>query len=175
MVKNIVVATDPVLRIVSKPVGKIDKKIKSLIEDLKDTLVVQEDPEGVGLAACQIGKPVRVFAMKPKDKIKIIINPKIVSQSKVEKQSVREKNKIMEGCLSLPNLYSPIVRSTNITISYISECGTEKIEEFEGFDAQIIQHEIDHLEGHLFIDKLVKQNKPLYEYKEGEWERVEIV
>ena len=81
MIQKIVSADNPVLRKKSKPVKKIDKRILKLIQDLKDTLVAQKDPPGVGLAACQIGKNVRVFAMKDGDRVKAIINPQILKKS----------------------------------------------------------------------------------------------
>jgi len=177
MLREILNAKDPRLREVSKPVKAIDKKIKALVKDLKDTLVVQKDPEGVGLAAPQIGKNVRVFVMMPEKEIKVVINPEIVSL--VTKKSVKDKpepkgKRIMEGCLSLPHYYGPIARIKKIVLNYLSEDGNEKKETFEGMDAQIIQHEIDHLNGVLFIDRLFEQKKPLYEYRDGEWEQVDL-
>ena len=178
MVKNILQADNPELRIKSKPVGMIDKKVHGVIKDLKDTLKVQNDPEGVGLAAPQIGKKMRIFLMKNGQHAKTIINPEIVNIEKVpSKKKGRKKpvKKIMEGCLSLPHYYGPLARSKKLTLKYLSEDGQEKEEVFDGFDAQIILHEIDHLNGILFIDRLLEQKKPLYEYINGEWERVELI
>jgi methionyl-tRNA formyltransferase len=80
----------------------------------------------------------------------------------------------MEGCLSLPNFYGPLTRSPKIKVEYQNERG-EKIKEFRsGFEAQIIQHEVDHLNGVLFIDRLLEQKKPLFELVNGEWEEVEL-
>lgn len=174
MIQKILTVKDPVLRIKSKNVNLIDKKIRSLIADLKDTLIIQKDPIGVGLAAPQIGKNVSVFAVKPKDEIKIIINPQVISVSKNEKELIDEHTKLMEGCLSLPNLYGPLKRPDSIKINYLGEDGEKKTTLFDAFEAQIIQHEIDHLNGILFIDRLLEQKKPLYELVNGEWERVEI-
>ncbi len=148
------------------------------------------DPEGVGLAAPQIGKNVRVFAMKPGDKIQVVINPEIVSISKSpnkpysastsakassDKKASRGKGKkIMEGCLSLPHYYGPIEKPSRIKIKYLNEDGKEVVRQFKGFNAQIVQHEIDHLEGILFIDRLLEQKQPLYQLKGEEWEEVEL-
>lgn len=173
MVKKILSVTDPILRKKSKPVKKIDKKVLSLIADLKDTLVVQENPQGVGLAASQIGKNFRVFAMKPKDKIKIIINPVIVSISK-QKEKSKDENKIMEGCLSLPHFYGPLKRPQEIKIKYLTEKGEKRTEVFKDFPALIVQHEIDHLDGIIFVDRLLEKKKPLYELKGDEWHEVEL-
>jgi peptide deformylase len=174
MIRKILTVKDPTLRLVSKDVATFDKKIFDLIKDLKETLAVQKDPIGVGLAAPQIGKKLNAFAIKPDTDIKIIINPKVVSVSKTSKELIDEHSKLMEGCLSLPNLYGPLKRPDSIKIDYLDEMGDKKTSLFNSFEAQIIQHEIDHLKGILFTDRLLEQKKPLYELVDGEWERVEI-
>jgi peptide deformylase len=174
MIQKILTVKEPALRCISKDVTVYDKKIFALIKDLKETLAVQKDPIGVGLAAPQIGKKLNAFAIKPKDDIKIIINPKIISLSKENKELIDEHTKLMEGCLSLPNLYGPLKRPDSIKIDYLDEKGDKKTSLFNSFEAQIIQHEIDHLNGILFTDRLLEQKKPLYELVNGEWERVEI-
>lgn len=178
MVQKIIQSGDPILRRVSKPIKSIDRKIIRLIQDLKDTLSVQKDPEGVGLAAPQIGKNLRVFAVNFKNFKRIVINPEIIeakdSRSKIKDQR-STKSEILEGCLSLPHYYGPLKREGLIKIKYLDENGKEIIEEFKDFDAQIILHEIDHLNGFLFIDRLLEQKKKLYKLdKNDEWEEVEI-
>ena len=160
----------------SKKVGKIDKKIRSLIEDLRDTLIAQKDPEGVGLAAPQIGVNLKVFIIKPSKSDKVFINPEILSKSKKKKSPKKGKQykKIMEGCLSLPHFYSAIERDYLVKLKYTQENGKEATETFEGIEAQIVEHEVDHLNGILFVDRLLEQKKPLFEYKNGEWEEVEL-
>lgn len=173
MLKPILDATEPSLRKKSKPVKRYDKKVKNLIKNLTDTLLAQDDPEGVGLAAPQIGKNVRVFVMRYKKSIKAIVNPKIVSISK--KNSTRNtKRKILEGCLSLPHLYGPLSRPESIKIQYLSENGKKVTEKFTDFPAHIVQHEIDHLNGFLFVDRLIEQKKPLYEYDGDNWNEVDL-
>lgn len=175
MIREIVDAQNPSLRQKSKPVAKIDKKVKSLIKDLIDTIEAQTDPEGVGLAAAQIGKNVQVFIMKPKKEIKVVINPKIIKIHNIKpKKPLDPRKSIMEGCLSLPHYYSPIKRAQKVTLKYMDSDGQEKTEDFTGLEAQIIQHEVDHLKGKLFVDVILEQKKPLYEYIDGEWEEVEI-
>ncbi|MFV1917142.1 MAG: peptide deformylase [Patescibacteria group bacterium] len=175
MIRKILKVTDSRLRQKSHTVKKIDKKTRVLISDLKKTLDAQKDPEGVGLAAPQIGKNLRVFIMKFKGEIQVIVNPEIVSIVKVKKKKENTKDeKIMEGCLSLPNYYGPLTRPQKIKIKYTSEDGKQIVEVFEGFKAQIIQHEIDHLNGMLFVNRLLEQKKPLYELAGGEWEEVEL-
>ena len=174
MIQKIVTVKDPILRLKSKEVQNLDKKVFNLIKDLKDTLIIQKDPIGVGLAAPQIGKSLRMFAIKPKEAVKIIINPQVISVSKKAKELMEEHTKLMEGCLSLPNLYGPLKRPDSIKVNYLNEKGDKITSLFDGFEAQIIQHEIDHLEGVLFTDRLLEQKKPLYELVDGEWERVGI-
>lgn len=174
MIRNILHAHDPRLRVVSKPVKVVDKKIRDLISDLKDTLVVQKDPEGVGLAAPQIGKNVRVFVAKTPNGIKAVINPKVLEIIKGQPKKKKRSKKIMEGCLSLINFYGPLKRPEKIKIGYTTEEGKEKVETFTGFLAQIIQHEIDHLNGVLFVDRLIEQKRSLYELVDEEWEKVEL-
>lgn len=175
MIQKIVQSGDPVLRKVSKPVAKIDKKVLSLIQDLKDTLAVQKDPEGVGLAAPQIGKSIRVFAVAFKSLKRIVINPEIISIQEAKDKKTKSKNEILEGCLSLPHYYGPLKRESAVTIKYLNEKGDEITEEFKDFDAQIMLHEIDHLNGFLFVDRLLEQKKKLYKLgHDDEWEEVNI-
>lgn len=187
MVREILKATDPRLRKKSKPVKKFDKKTVRLIKDLKDTLNVQEDPEGVGLAAPQIGKNVRVFITMPKNKIAVFVNPKILSVKEIKKTKKskssklewgagrKEKGKTMEGCLSLPHYYGPLKRAREIKIKYLNEEGADKVKIFKNLDAQIILHEIDHLNGILFVDRLLEQKKLLYELVGDEWQEVDLL
>ncbi|MCX7928372.1 MAG: peptide deformylase [Patescibacteria group bacterium] len=176
MICEILKSNNPKLRIKSKPVSKLDKKTKEIIKDLYDTLLAQKDPEGIGLAAPQIGKNLRIFLMKDKDTIKTIINPEIVEIKKdLKNKSNKKKPKLMEGCLSLPHYYSPLTRYEYVTIKYKDENWEDKVETFIGLSAQIIQHEIDHLNGILFIDHVVGQQLPLYEHtKDGQWQKVEL-
>lgn len=179
MIRKILPVTDPRLRIKSKPVVKLDKKVLQLIQDLQDTLEAQKDPEGIGLAAPQIGKNVRVFVASYKDFKRVVINPVVIAKSKKQKAKVETNKQIMEGCLSLPNYYGPLKRNQKVKVKYETLSADHrslitKIEEFTGFNAQIILHEIDHLEGVLFIDHLLKEKKPLYRVKGDSWEEVEI-
>lgn len=175
MIQKIVQSGNPKLRLVSKKVIKFDKKIASLIRDLKDTLSVQKDPEGVGLAAPQIGVNLRVFVANYKGFEKVCVNPEIIKMSqKVAK--TKSKNEILEGCLSLPHYYGPLKREQSVTVKYQDETGKELVEEFRGFNAQIILHEIDHLNGVLFVDRLLEQKKKLYKLlPSDEWEEVTLI
>jgi len=177
MIQKILQSKDPILRRKSKPVVKVDKKILDLVRDLKDTLNVQKEPEGIGLAAPQIGKNLRVFVANYKDFNRVVINPEILAISEkplaISKER-KSKKEILEGCLSLPYYYGPLKRAPKTTVRYLNEKGEKVTETFEGFNAQIILHEIDHLEGILFVDHLLKEKKPLYKVQGDEWEEVEI-
>lgn len=182
MVKKIVPSTDPKLREISKPVKKIDKRVKGIIKDLKDTLFAKKEPEGVGLAAPQIGKNIRVFLANYKGFTRIVINPKIIKvenvphSAKATRGEHDHEHEILEGCLSLAGYYGPIKRANKVTLKYLNEEGEKVVETFSDFHAQIILHEVDHLDGILFVDKLLEQKKKLYRIdKNDEWEEVTIV
>ena len=176
MIQKILRSGDPKLREISKPVKVFDNKVKAIITDLKDTLASQKDPEGVGLAAPQIGKNIRIFVASYEKFFRVVINPEIIEQTDTKKlPSKKSKDlNLYEGCLSLPNYYGPLKRKGSIKIKYLNENGDEIVETISGFPAQIILHEVDHLNGILFIDHLIKQKKPLYELKGEEWEEVEL-
>jgi len=174
MVRKVVDVKDDVLREKAKQVKTFDKKIKEIIQDMKDTLISQKDPEGVGLAAPQIGKSLQIFLMSYEGTERIVINPKIVKMSKVKPLAKVAKGEPLEGCLSLPHYYGPVARASEITIEYLNENGEKTIENFNGFMAHIVQHEIDHLNGILFVDHILEQDSPLYHMHGDEWEEVEL-
>lgn len=194
---KIIQVPDKKLREKSKPIKKLDGKILSLISLMEKTLKQQKDPEGVGLAAPQVGRNLKLFVINHKGVRGVFINPEIIEvkdikilrnkhhlrsgdQKDIKKES---KQETLEGCLSLPNYYSPIERPRHLKLKYqipAYENGvwklTQKVEIFKGFIAQILQHEVDHLEGILFVDRLLEQKKPLYKLtKDNEWEEVELV
>jgi peptide deformylase len=172
---DIVLAPSPVLRQVAKPVEAIDKRVLLVLEDMEKTLKKAKDPQGVGLAAPQIGVSLRIFLSRPtKDgPITIFINPEITKFSQA-KNKPTSKNGVYEGCLSIPSHYSPIERSKSVTVKYRDEKFVEKTESFSGFAAHVIQHEMDHLNGILFIDRCLEQNTKLYRIVGEEWEEVGI-
>lgn len=162
------------LRQKSKAIKKIDKRIKKLIADMWETLEGQRDPEGVGLAAPQVGKNLRLFIFTFEDMQRTIINPKVIHKSK-EVAKYKKNKEPLEGCLSYPHYYGPIARAKKIKIEYLNKNGEKVTEEFIGFPAQIIQHELDHLNGVLFVDHILKQKAPFYYVRGDEWEEVELV
>lgn len=124
-----------------------DPKIQKLIKDMKETLFATQD--GIGLAAPQVGENARLFVLSPQiSEQEVYINPSI-------RKSFR-KMRVDEGCLSLPQLYGSLKRSKHIRISAFDENGQPFTQKAEGLASQVIQHEIDHLDGVLFIDKANK-------------------
>lgn len=182
-VRKVITTRDPRLREKSKPIEKADKKLLQLIKDLEDTLMAQKDPEGVGLAAPQIGINVRVFVMLYRGKITPVVNPEILAQSESTNDPETDKEDyIMEGCLSLPYYYGPVKRALEVTLKYQTLKHTEdgswhltsETKTFKGFSAQIIQHEVDHLNGKVFIDRLLEQSRKLYELKGKRWQEINL-
>ena len=154
------------LREKSKPVGSISRRVKRLVRDLKDTL--NDHPEGIGLAAPQINVHSRVVVVRlgggrdsesePGPPLPLI-NPEAVEAGNEEKD--------FDGCLSFPGLYGETVRPHYLRVTGLDEAGNPFDRIFEGFDAVVVHHEIDHLDGVLFIDR-VESIEDLYRVREGE-------
>ena len=138
---------NPTLSTKAMPVGSISKKDLQLIRDMIDTMY-QED--GVGLAAPQIGISKRIIVASPnarQGEEQVYINPEII-------QSSSEQGTCPEGCLSLPGISCEVRRAKKIKLKSLCLKGSEQIQEFENFPARVIQHEIDHLNGVLLIDRI---------------------
>jgi len=155
-VKTILTEPNKILRQISKAVVKVGKDEQSLMNDMLDTMY---DADGIGLAAIQIGIPKRIIVMdiswnKGKKKPMYFVNPII---------KVKNKEKIIyeEGCLSVPNQFAEIERPSKCEVEYLNYKGEKKILKAEGLLATCIQHEMDHLEGILFIDYLSKLKKSM--------------
>ena len=148
MKRKIIVEPDPILRKKCDPLEKVDNEIKKLMKDMLETMY---DAPGIGLAAIQIGILKRLVVIDiSKDEKKdplFLVNPEIISQSKAT--SVYE-----EGCLSLPGQFAEIERPSECLVKYINLDGKEKELKANGLLATCIQHEVDHLNGILFIDYL---------------------
>ena len=150
-VRDILILPDKRLRAVSKPVAKIDAATRKLVEEMFETMYAAP---GIGLAAIQIGEPKRVVTMDlaKKDDPKqpqVFINPELIGTSD-------EKNVHEEGCLSIPEYYEEVERPAQVTIRYLDLDGKSHEVEANGLLATCIQHEIDHLNGVLFIDHISK-------------------
>ncbi len=155
-----------VLRKKSEPVGDAAGPARKVVRDLKDTL--NAHPEGIGLAAPQIGINSRVVVVRlgghedeesEPGPPRPLINPEIVE--------ARDERRDFDGCLSLPGLYGETMRPHYLRVTGLDESGAPFDEVFEGFDAVVVHHEIDHLEGVLFIDR-VDRPEDLYHVRENE-------
>ncbi len=152
-VKDIVLYPDPVLKTVCEPVARIDESVVALVQDLVDTMV--DAGHSVGVAAPQIGDPRRVVVVDV-SKSKLgrdnnhglleMINP-VILESKGSKT-------IREGCMSVPEYTGNVDRAESIVVQYLDRQGKELAIEASGFEAVAIQHEIDHLDGLLFLDRV---------------------
>lgn len=184
---KIVTAPNPVLSSVAKPITKIEKSVLDLIEEMKQTLAATKDPEGVGLAAPQIGKSLQIFIAKPTQKspFLVFINPVIKSKSeklvplKRPKGSSASDRGKLEGCLSLVNIWGVVLRSPFVELEYLDETSKFHRRKFSGFLATIVQHETDHLNGELFPKRVLEQKGKLYkshknEKGEDEFEEIEL-
>lgn len=177
MILDIVKVPNPILYKRSIEIKKIDSKIMTLIRDMNDTLLAAKDPEGVGLAAPQVGRNVRLFVMRPnmKSAISEFINPLILKIDKTISTKSKVKNRsTLEGCLSVNKIWSPITRPTKIQVKFQTKDAITHTKWFDGFEAVIISHEIDHLDGILFTNRSIEQKRPVYEEKMGKLEEITI-
>ena len=157
-IRPIVEVPDPRLRQISKPVAAVDADVRALVADMFETMYAAP---GIGLAAIQVGVPQRILVIDlqepasdeegapPVRDPRVFINPEIVEQS--EELSVHE-----EGCLSIPEYYEEVKRPSEVTVRYLDLDGNEQKAKATGLFATCIQHEIDHLNGVLFIDYISK-------------------
>ena len=153
--REIIILPDKQLRLVSKPVEKVTTEIRKLADDMFETMY---DAPGIGLAAIQVAQPLRLITMdlakkeedgETKPRPRVFINPEILSSS--EEVSVYE-----EGCLSIPEYYEEVERPAKVRVKYLDLDGKPQEVEADGILATCLQHEIDHLNGVLFIDHLSK-------------------
>jgi peptide deformylase len=143
-VREIRLFGDPILKTASDPIGEITQSVGSLISDLEATTSL---PGRAGVAANQIGINLRAFSFNVEGKIGHLINPEIIEQS-------GEVIELDEGCLSLPEIWSKVPRQTQVVVRGTNISGEEIVVRAEGLLAQVFQHEIDHLNGLVFLDKL---------------------
>jgi peptide deformylase len=175
-VKSIVLykENEAALRRKSEPVRVVNRRVKKLVRDLKDTLLDRAD--GIGLAAPQIDVPSRVVVVqlgRSQDQSEVeppvaLINPEIVE--------AKDDQRDFDGCLSLPGLFAETVRPHYLRVTGLDEWGKPFDRVFEGFDAVVVHHEIDHLNGVLFIDRVasVADMYTVRENEDGELVRVPV-
>ena len=154
-IREIIVLPDKQLRLVSKPIEKVTTEIRKLADDMLETMY---DAPGIGLAGIQVAQPLRIITMDlakrdeegaTQPRPRVFINPEILSAS--EELSVYE-----EGCLSIPEYYEEVERPARVRVRFTDLDGKVHEEDAEGLYATCIQHEIDHLNGVLFVDYLSK-------------------
>jgi peptide deformylase len=149
--RDIIILPDRRLRLVSEPVQKIDTEIRGLVDDMFETMY---DAPGIGLAAIQVAVPKRVIVMDlakkddPKEP-RVFINPQVVWRS-------QECAAYEEGCLSIPEYYEDVERPAKVRVKFLDLAGKQQEVEAENLFATCLQHEIDHLDGVLFIDHISK-------------------
>jgi peptide deformylase len=163
-IKPLVIIPDSKLRLVSEPVKEITSEIRQLADDMLETMY---DAPGVGLAAIQIGVPIRMVTMdvsKSEDERlpMVLINPEITWASE-------EKRVYEEGCLSIPEYYEEVERPDRVRFRYMNLQGEVVEQEADGLLATCVQHEIDHLNGVLFIDYLskLKRDRVMTKFKKA--------
>ncbi len=175
--KTIVATPNPVLSTPTRTVTSFDRRLHTLIRDMKAALRSAVNPKGVGLAAPQIGQAWRIFITRPTEKsqIRVFINPKIITHSTDQTDGVPARENLpagkagkLEGCLSIPKIWGRVKRATTLTLWYQDETGVPHQEQFTGFLATIIQHEIDHTNGVLFPQRVLEQKGKLYQSAKDE-------
>ncbi len=153
---------DPRLKETSEPVEQFDEALRHFINDLEETM--RAGPGGVGIAAPQVGRHQRIAIVDVSSKPKIehhgkliLINPEITQWEGFAKGR--------EGCMSVPDYTGNVIRAKKISLEYFDEYGNQHTLDTKGFEAVAIQHEIDHLEGLLFLDRLVSRRNDLFRRK----------
>jgi peptide deformylase len=155
-IRPLIILPDPVLRQVSRPIERVDSVLRKLSDDMLETMY---DAPGIGLAAIQVGEPVRMLVIdlakenEPKAP-RIFVNPEIVARS--QERSVYE-----EGCLSIPDYYAEVERPASVTVRHLDLEGGQHEFEADGLLATCLQHEIDHLDGVLFIDHISRLKREM--------------
>ena len=149
MIRPILIHPDPRLKKVASPVADVTDQLRKLAEDMLETMY---DAPGIGLAGPQIGVSSRIFVMDCADKEEepdpiVMLNPEIVARSD-------ELSPYEEGCLSIPDIYAEVTRPAEVTMRWLDLDGNERQADFGGLRATCAQHELDHLDGKLFIDYL---------------------
>lgn len=155
-IKPLIILPDPVLRQLSEPVETVNAELRRLADDMLETMY---DAPGIGLAAIQIGVPRRLLVIdvskEGEDKQpQVFVNPQILTSS--DERSVYE-----EGCLSIPDYYAEVERPAAIKVEYVDLDGRQQTVEADGLLATCLQHEIDHLNGLLFIDYISKLKREM--------------
>ena len=166
---QIIIAPDPRLLEISRPVSEINKKIKTLLDDMLETMYKSN---GIGLAATQVGILSRLIVMDCSEKNNKKKPLKFINPEMLEISS--DKSEFEEGCLSLPTQFAKVERPEVIFVQYKDENGKNNKKRFFGIEATCLQHEIDHLNGKLFIDHIskLKSNRILQKLQKYKKQRI---
>ena len=152
--RNIILHPDPRLKKLCKPVAEANAKVGTLADEMLETMYAAP---GIGLAAPQIGIDARLLVMdcsaREEDDEDVAQDPRVLINPAVTWSS-EETNVYEEGCLSIPDIYADVTRPKVVRVSYLDQSGKQQEDEFDGLWATCVQHEIDHLDGKLFIDYL---------------------
>jgi len=155
-IKPLVLLPDPILRNKSEPLERVDEEVQLLADDMLETMY---DAPGIGLAAIQIGIPRRMLVIdcskEDEDRAPMVfVNPQIVDSSD-------DRSAYEEGCLSIPDYYAEVERPAEVTVDYLDRDGKQQQIRVDGLLATCLQHEIDHLNGVLFIDHISKLKRDM--------------
>lgn len=167
MILDIVKYPDPRLALKAEPVAEITDEIRQLAADMLETMY---QAEGIGLAAPQIGRPLRMIVIDPLQREgsrqpRVIINPEL----ELEGEIILSEN---EGCLSVPlNYRADVPRRSATRLKGLELDGTKIDEMLEGLPAIVVQHEVDHLDGTLFIDRISHLRRTMYDNKVKKWQK----
>lgn len=167
---EIVALPDTRIRQKSREVISFDRSLDRLIGDLIQTAEAQENPLALGLAASQVGVFKKVFVARIQNKYRAFVNGRIVKRSK-------EESALLEGCFSIKGIYGHVMRASEITVEAQDMRGRKVKRNYKGLAAKIIQHEIDHADGVLFVDHVYGQNGQLFRIekdKKGKEQLVEV-
>ncbi|GIW63624.1 MAG: peptide deformylase [Patescibacteria group bacterium] len=173
---KILKAPDKRLTTPVKPVTKFDAKLKKIAQRMIATLDVQTDPPGVGLAANQVGLDLAMFVVKKhkNDTPLVVINPQILAKGQLIDNLEDSASCSLEGCLSIPKIWSPVDRYDWVKIKFQDLDGRTIIKKFKALDSVIVQHEIDHLNGILFTKRVIEQNKNLYKEVGNKFVKIDL-
>lgn len=155
-IKPLIYLPDPLLKQVSKPIETVDSQLQTFADDMLETMY---EAPGIGLAAIQVGEPIRMLVLdvsKEEDEKnpQVFINPEILSSSDL-------RSTYEEGCLSIPGYYAEVERPAEIRVRYLDRDGKQQEIGAEGILATCLQHEIDHLDGILFIDHISRLKREM--------------
>ena len=155
-IKPLVLLPDPILRKKSEPLERVDGEVQKLADDMLETMY---DAPGIGLAAIQVGIPRRLLVIdcsKEDEDLApmVFVNPQVVESSE-------ERSTYEEGCLSIPDYYAEVERPAEVTVEYLDRDGKQQQMRADGLLATCLQHEIDHLNGVLFIDHISKLKRDM--------------